>query len=145
MPLSRGHNRIIHVAKKQLGLDDDAYRTILIRLADVDTSGDLTPAKFDAVMGYFEYLGFEPLRTTGPYYGKRENTDMASPLQIQLIRDLWAKFSGATDWAALDNWLHKYHKVSSLRFADKTIAGKAIHALRKMAGRKADARRRTSR
>lgn len=135
MPLSRGQNRLLHVARRQLHLDDDTYRTILIKLAGVETSKKLTPAGFDTVMGYFEHLGFQPLQAKGPYYGDRPG--MASPLQVQLIRDLWAKWSGSSDWQALDAWLLRTFKVTSLRFVNAKIAGKAIHALRGMASRPA--------
>lgn len=71
MAISNAQSRLLHFARRQLRLPDDEYRTILLKLGDVDSSADLTQAGFDLVYGYFEHLGFEPLRTVGPYYGHR--------------------------------------------------------------------------
>lgn len=133
MPLSRGKLAIIHVAKRQLGLDEDTYRTILLKIGGVSSSKDLTPSAFDAVMGYFEYIGFAPRHAAGPFYGKRPG--MATPMQVQYIRDMWVRWKGTPDWAALDAWIKRTFKVSSLRFADEPCARKIIYALRKMTAR----------
>lgn len=139
MTISKGQRGLLKLACKQLRLSDDDYRAILLRLADVDSSTKLTQAGFDVVLAYLEHLGFAPLRTVGSYYGERDG--MASPRQVQFIRDMWARYSGATDWAALDAWLSRSFGVASLRFTDDKTAGKAITALRAMTHRPAAVRR----
>lgn len=59
MKLSRGQLAVLHVAKKQLGLDDDVYRDVLESAAGVRSAKELTPASFRAVMSRFEELGFQ--------------------------------------------------------------------------------------
>lgn len=48
----------IHVARRQLGLDDDTYRAVLIRVTGKSSSGDMTEAERQAVLQEFERLGF---------------------------------------------------------------------------------------
>lgn len=139
MTISSAQGRLLHFARKQLGLSEDEYRGILLKLAGVDSSADLTQAGLDRVLAYFEHLGFTPLRTVGTYYGRRKG--MATPRQVQFIRDMWARWTGGTDWAALDAWLNRSFGVTALRFADAETAGKAITALRAMTHQPAPGKR----
>ncbi|WP_312929121.1 gp16 family protein [Stutzerimonas nitrititolerans] len=50
----------IHIAKAQLGLDDDTYRALLARVAGVRSAKDLNPRQVGAVLREFERLGFQP-------------------------------------------------------------------------------------
>ena len=125
---------LIHVAKAQLRLDDDDYRALLLRVGGVSSSKGLSRDGFDAVMGAMERLGFDPLGVVGPHYGERPG--MATPAQVQFIRDLWRDYAGRFDGKALDAWLAASFGVSSLRFADAATAGKAITGLRAMTRRR---------
>lgn len=135
MALTQKQTALLKVAVKQLGIDDDTYRTILLRLAGVHTSTELTADGFTAVMGYLEYIGFKPLSSVGPYYGERPG--MPSPGKVQLMRDLWVKYARRSDWAEMDRWLQRTYKVAALRFCDDATANKAIVALKRMAARPA--------
>ncbi len=130
MALSKSQNQIIHVAKGQLAMPDDTYRLILARLAGVTTSKDLDHDGFLTIMGYFEYLGFTPMRQDGPRYGTRAG--FASFAQIELIRELWREIhrASATDDEALAGPLLKYQKISVMRFATASMAQKLITALK---------------
>lgn len=68
MALSKSQTAILHVAKNQLAIDDDTYRTILVKLTGEVTSKDIDRAGFETVMGYFEYLGFRPMDSKAPRY-----------------------------------------------------------------------------
>jgi phage gp16-like protein len=50
----------IHVAKAQLGLDDDTYRALLARIAGVRSAKELNKRQIGAVLAEFERLGFKP-------------------------------------------------------------------------------------
>ncbi|BBF92907.1 regulatory protein GemA [Blastochloris tepida] len=124
---------LIKVAKRQLGLTDDQYRALLLWAGGVESAKDLDAAGFERVMGYLTRLGFKSdwsKRTFGNRPG------MASPKQVDLIRDLWRDYSGADDDAALGRWLERSYGVSSLRFLDAPAAQKAITGLRAMTRRK---------
>lgn len=135
MPLSKKQKALIHVAKAKLGLGEDAYRSCLVQIAGVESSAELDRDGFDAIMGYFEYLGFRPVVPRGPTYGERPG--FASPAQVLLIRDLWAEYTHGAAENALNTWLARCWKVASLRFLTKADAQKAITALKAMKARAA--------
>src|SRR3569832_562496 len=51
---------MIHVAKKQLQLDDDAYRAMLWSVARVQSAADLDAAGREAVIAHLKARGFRP-------------------------------------------------------------------------------------
>jgi hypothetical protein len=133
MALSRSQIAVIHVAKKQLALDDDSYRAVLNRFGGVDSAADLGLEGFENLMRHMSALGFKSdwsARTFG------ERRGMASPKQVDFIRDLWEKFHGPDEKeAALSAWLRRCHKVDALRFIDAKKAGAVITALKSMSVR----------
>jgi len=50
----------IHIAKAQLGMDDETYRAFLMRVAGVQSSKPLTPKQLGRVLFELEKLGFKP-------------------------------------------------------------------------------------
>lgn len=132
---------LLHVAKKELALDDDTYRAILARFGNCESAADLEAAGFTMVVNYFTAMGFRSTWTKRTY-GYRPT--MASPAQVELIRKLWGKFSGELDPddgdMELNKWLDRFHKVSSLRFVDSKKAAKVITGLKAMTLRKREER-----
>jgi phage gp16-like protein len=66
--ISAAKLKILHVARRQLGLDEDTYRDILRNFAGVESGRDLTDGKFAAVMDQLKRLGFKrkaPPRNAG--------------------------------------------------------------------------------
>lgn len=59
--LRRRQIALIHVARRDLGLTDDAYRALLEGAAGVTSAADITTdAQFDSVMATFKAAGFVP-------------------------------------------------------------------------------------
>lgn len=58
MALKKSSISIIHVAKNQLGMDDDSYRMMLKRLTNKASSKELTEREFSRVMAEFRAKGF---------------------------------------------------------------------------------------
>lgn len=135
MTLTNKQKAILHVAKGKLNLSERDYRAALVHVAGVTSSTELDKAGFEAMMGLFEYLGFEPLVARGADYGNRPG--MASFAQIELIRAIWAEYTDNVGEDALNKWLLRSFKVSSLRFLKKAAAQKAITALKSMKARAA--------
>ncbi|WP_051013724.1 regulatory protein GemA [Pararhodospirillum photometricum] len=134
MPLSENQNKIIHLAKNKLGLEDEDYRAILKRVAGVDSSRDLDANGFQALMRAFEGLGFVSTAAKRNY-GVRPG--MASPRQVDLMRALWGEFKGeeANDFT-LGRWLEHTFHISSIRFLGYDDARKVIGALKSMKARR---------
>ena len=129
MTVSRSQLALIHLAAKDRGLTDDQYRSALAQIGGVTTSKDLDTEAFTAMMGYFEYIGFQPIAAKGPNYGAREG--MASFAQMELIRSLWSEITRRS-YAGEDEfnkWLLSKFKVSALRFLKKDTAQKVITAM----------------
>lgn len=127
--LTKKQLSVIHIAKKELGLDDDTYQSVLYQLDGVTSSKDLSPAGFHLVMSYFTKCGFRSTWTKRTF---GDRGDMASPAQVDLVRDLWKKYSGDEGDVGWNAWIKKYFKVSALRFVDDRTIGKVITALKNM-------------
>lgn len=124
---------VVHLAKKQLGWGEEMYRAVLYKLGGVVSAKDLDQGGFALVMEYATSYGFRS-DWTKRTYGKRPG--MATPKQVDLVRDLWREWSGADDDAGLNKWLDRSFGVAALRFATPDVASKAITALRLMIQRK---------
>lgn len=137
--ISKKQIALLHVAKRELQLDDESYRAILSRYGKVESAADLDFRGFNAVMHYFTACGFRSTWTKRTY-GYRPT--MATPPQVDLIRSLWRKFTGSDDPddVELNKWLGAFHSVGALRFVDNKKAAKVISALRAMVARKQDRR-----
>ena len=137
--LPRDKVALIHVAKHQVGMADDAYRAMLRELGGVASSTDLDAAGFIAVMARFNVLGFTNRNGFAhAAAGSRDSPEgMASAAQLALVRGLWRRWHGADDSRPLRHWLEGHYHVSDLRFADAATAQKAIEGLKAMLSRKA--------
>lgn len=125
---------VIQVARQQLGLSEDDYRSILWNHAGVASSKDLDDNGFEAVMFRLSELGF---RSTWNQANLGYRAGMATPRQIAFIRRLWSEYTNGegTD-AALGKWLESKFKVSSIRFIPADRAQKIIGALKSMKANK---------
>ncbi|ENE1253427.1 regulatory protein GemA [Stenotrophomonas maltophilia] len=68
----------IHLAKTQLGLDDDTYRGLLHRVTGKDSTASMTTAERDQVVSELRRLGFTPSKKAGSgaaYPGRPETVD----------------------------------------------------------------------
>jgi len=53
---------VVHIAKKQLGLSDDAYRKILMELFGVNSAALLDISQLVSLVRHFEDMGFKTKR-----------------------------------------------------------------------------------
>ncbi|WP_293934013.1 gp16 family protein [Iodobacter sp.] len=77
----------IHVAKKQLAMDDDTYRLMLQNVAGVSSAKDLTVPLAMKVMAHLKKCGFKPKATVK--HGKRpqptqDKTALMGKIEAQL-------------------------------------------------------------
>jgi len=136
MTITRNQIALLHVAKGKLGLKDAEYRAALVHICGVTSSTELDQYGFEALLGFFEHLGFKPLSSRGSDYGARPG--MASFAQLELIRALWREYTeGRAGEDELNKWLERCWKVSSLRFVRAETAPKIITALKSMKARAA--------
>jgi hypothetical protein len=61
MSIGRKQKALIHIAKQDLRLDDEAYHHVLKGVAGVESATQLTREGFDKVMARFHEMGFKGL------------------------------------------------------------------------------------
>jgi phage gp16-like protein len=117
MSLDRKKLALIHIIKKNLGLDDDQYRDILFQAVGVRSAKDLTEESFHKLMKHF---------VRSSYY--RKNPDAITLKQKMYIEAL----AKTLDWTQehLSNFIHKYYHKTSIDFMTKKDAAHAIEGLK---------------
>ena len=137
MPIARKKLALVHLAKKEVGLDDDSYRDLLRQAAGVGSSRDLDDTGFAAVMERFKQLGFVSTAARQNLAGR--HWTMASDGQVAKLRKLWEAYTdGKGNDTTLGKWLDRQGWASALRFLGAPEAQKAIGALVRMVERKAE-------
>lgn len=125
---------LIHVARRQLGMNEDDYRALLLRVTGVSSARDLTEGKFRQLMEVFAMLGFQS-DSAKTNLGRRPG--MATPGHIAAIRALWSEYTdGQGTEQQLGKLLEKTWHVSALRFLPAEMGPKVILALRAMCARR---------
>jgi signal recognition particle subunit SEC65 len=120
--------KLIHTARRQLNLDDEAYRSLLQGAAGITSSKDLqTSTQFDEIMRAFKNLGFR-------YHQKQEVVlpNRASKAQIAYIKKLWDLGSRSKTEAGLRHFLQRIAHVDHVNFLTKQQASAVILALQDM-------------
>lgn len=124
----------VHLASKQLGLDEDTYRGTLYEVTGRMSAADCTDGDLAALLKHFEAKGFRA-RPKGP--GRRSAADHPA---ARKARALWLSLHslGAVDNAseqALEAFARRQLKVAALQWADQGQCYKLIEALKAMAER----------
>lgn len=119
----------IHIAKKDLGLDDDQYRDILRRITGKDSASKCSYTQMANVIEEFKSLGWKTVK-------KKKAFRTAPTDQIKKIYALWGELQqlGAvktTDKTALDAFCKKYTDVDCVQWLDPAQQQKIIEILKK--------------
>jgi phage gp16-like protein len=122
---------IIHLAKKQLSLDEETYRAVLSG-AGVASSKDIeTETQFNTVMDAFKKLGFKPsTRSCWRRNAVSGSSGMISRRQEYYIKGLWELASRARDEKSLRSMVKRIGKVDDISFLSRSSASALILALR---------------
>ncbi|WP_051249158.1 regulatory protein GemA [Inquilinus limosus] len=124
----------VHVAKKQLGLDDDTYRDVLRRATGRDSAADLNDVQLGNVIREFVRLGWKggaDLRTGRTPAGR-------------LIRVLWREASREKSEASLRSMIRRVLGLADdvipdpdmLTVADATKVVEALKAMKRQAAKR---------
>lgn len=128
----------IHVAKKQLGLDDDTYRDVLQRVTGQRSSKGLIDGQIEAVLAEFMRLGWRPAQ------GKKLALEPRADLRFVFV--LWALLAKAgrvkagrpalNAFICAPNFARKWGEVpTDLRFLTPARASDVIEALKDLCHR----------
>lgn len=116
----------IHIAKKDLGLDDDTYRALLGRVSGVRSAKDLNPRQIGAVLAEFERLGWASTTT------KKTVRTAPSPAvdRAKLVGKIEAFLAEAKrPWEYADGMASRMFKVERVEWLDPEQLRKMVAAL----------------
>lgn len=125
----------IHIAKKDLGLDDATYRALLARVAGVSSARDLDATGRAAVLRELRRGGWTPKAPRAVH-----TRPLAGAPQARKIRALWLSLHDAgvvrdPAEAALAHYVRRHTGVEALQWLDVHQAGRVIEHLKKWAAR----------
>jgi len=144
--LDRKKLAVIHIAKKELGLDEDNYREALMTWGGSVTARDLSTVGFQRVMTHFEDCGFK----SGPGFARKglrragrpedSRPGRATDAQIRKVYKLWWLLSGVwyargQERKALREFLKKRFRVDHENFLSFKKAHAVIEAVKKIGRR----------
>lgn len=123
---SHAHLAKIHIAKKEMALDDQAYRDILRRLFKVESSAGLTDRKANLLLRELQRLGWQP--------GHRSKQRKENP-QGRMIQAMWVTMGKAgcvrkATPRALDAYVKRMTGLDALRFCDSAFKSRLIEDLK---------------
>jgi len=122
--------RLIHVAKRDLAMDDDTYRALLVTSTGHDSSSHLSDTELNKVLAHMKRRGFKVRHTTS----KSKRTLAQSP-QDKKIRALWLslhKHGVIRDpsESALAAYVKRIAGVDALQWLDIQQASQIIETLK---------------
>jgi phage gp16-like protein len=104
----------IHIARQQLGLDDEAYRAVLARITGQRSSKDLNATQAGRLLQEFERLGWKP-KPGGKAKGKPHNFKTL-PGEIEVIQAQLTNMGLPWSYAdAIAKQMFRVQRVSWLR------------------------------
>ena len=114
----------IHIAKKELALDDDSYRAVLKGMTGKTSAKDLTETEALNLLAYFKRIGWKPKTAK---VGKRPNPPLD---KAALIGKIEAQLAEAQrPWAYADGMAKRMFAVEKLDWCDTFQLAKIVAAL----------------
>lgn len=137
--------RLIHVAKRDLSMDDDTYRAILQRIGKKASSADLTIPELEKVLEHLKRSGFK-VRSKSKAAPKQKpeqakpSRPLAQDLESKKIRALWLFLHelGAVknpSEEALATYVKRIAGVDALQWISGEQAERLIETMKKWAMR----------
>ncbi|MFT8646523.1 gp16 family protein [Gluconacetobacter sp.] len=119
----------LHIARKELNLDDDSYRAVLVRIGGHYSAKDMSVGQIEAVLKEFQRLGWKPKPATS---GRR--TPDSAKAYVRKIHALWndmgTMLSSGGSVEALRAYVEKQTGVSAPEFLRVEQAIQVIEGLK---------------
>jgi len=127
----------IHIAKKELGLDDETYREVLSSEFGVWSSKDLNNEKALKLIRIFKNKGWKPKLKPKKYDDQKGDIYSATPVQKRMIEAMWHDlYRGNDETKHLRQFLFNHFKISDIKFLDRRIVYDVIEALKSIQKRR---------
>lgn len=129
----------VQIARKELGLDDDTYRTMLERITGRTSSAACTDDQLGDVLDEMKAKGWKPKVVQGGRTARRSSAVADHP-SAKKARALWLSLwhlgeIEQSDETALEAFARRQLGVDRLQWADQAQCYKLIEALKAMANR----------
>lgn len=125
----------VKLASKQLGLDDDTYRSVLAQVTGQMSAADCSEAELAAMVEHFKARGWQakPARKVG----KRPAADhpVARKARAMWISLYHLDAIDSSSEQALEAFARRQLKVDALQWADQSLGYRLIEALKAVAER----------
>ncbi|WP_225087463.1 gp16 family protein [Pectobacterium colocasium] len=123
--------KLIHIAKRDLQLDDDTYRQLLITVTGKSSTRDMVVPQLDTVLNAMKKRGFK-IKAAKKASSTRPLDD--SP-QSRKIRSLWLEMADAgiirdRSEVALARWVKRETGIDSLQWLNSEQASAIIEKLK---------------
>ena len=137
--MARNYKALLHIAKKELGLDDETYREILFDLTRKRSSKDMTATELQIVLAYFQEKGFKPKWSKKsrrekklPYEDLGWRADFAAPRQLRMLEAIWREAARTPTDAAYRKFLENRFKIFNPRWIRADLVTPIKAALMRM-------------
>lgn len=114
----------IHIAKKDLGLDDETYRDMLFTIARVRSSGELDHAGRRRIIEHLQARGWKPKAGVKPKVANKGSSKTALISKIGALLTVLEK-----PWAYADGMAAKMFKVEKIIWLTPQQLHKLVAAL----------------
>ncbi len=127
----------VHIAPKQLGLDEDSYRAVMHRVTGRISAADCDVAQLEALVQEFTRLGFRA--TAKPVPGKRGTARADHPL-ARKARAMWISLGllcavRETSEPALEAFARRQMGCERFQWANQSQGDRLVEGLKAMAER----------
>lgn len=120
--------RKIQIGRRQLGMDDDTYRAMLMRTVGATTSKGLTPRQIGRVLAELERLGFQPTSPKKATAGRQ--TAEPAPERAALIGKIERQLAEAERTIAYaDGMARRMFQVERVEWCDPDQLRRLVAAL----------------
>jgi len=127
---------LIHIAKANVGITDEAYRALLSGAAGINSAAELKHEyQFNAIMKAFERLGFKSAHRSGAKKARPQWQDAWGGTEDQRakIEVLWKTWARHPNEKALRAFIKRITGVDHPRWLNVELARKVIISLEAMA------------
>ncbi|ECP1315059.1 regulatory protein GemA [Salmonella enterica] len=124
--------KTIHIGKKELGLDTDTYRQMLLSATGVNSAGAMNMTQLTKTLAVMKAKGF----VVKPSRKARTTRQLADYPQAKKLRALWLEmyaqgFVRDSSEEALRRWVKRETGVDGLQWLETDKASTAIEKLKK--------------
>lgn len=124
----------LHLARRDLRLEEEDYRLVLERVTGQRSAADLSVAQLDAALAEMKRLGWEAQKRSGPASGRASNPAAKKARAMLISLGLMGVIRNTSE-AALNAFARRQTGIERLSWVNQSHVYKLIEALKAIASR----------